>query len=241
MMDCRNFRRAVGADPQHPTADALTHRDACPECARYLRETLQLDATLLDALRVPAPTARPAQTVPLDAGRKRRSAAARSALTDRRRWYALAASVVVGVLVGTLLWTSGSRDALARDAVAHMNHEPGSMEATDVPVDPERVRQILERAGLRLRSGPGLVSYAQSCPFHGHTVPHLVVQTPDGPVTVLVLPAEPIRRARPFHEQGYDGLLEPAGPGSIAVIGASPTQVREAAARVMAAVEWLRK
>jgi hypothetical protein len=57
-------------------------------------------------------------------------------------------------------------------------------------------------------------------------------------VTVLVLRDEKVTRVMRFHEQGYVGTLEPAGPGSIAVIGSSPAQVKEAAERVAAALEW---
>jgi len=41
-----------------------------------------------------------------------------------RRWYALAASIVAGVLVGSLLWVGGPRNSLAQDVLAHMDHEP---------------------------------------------------------------------------------------------------------------------
>jgi hypothetical protein len=159
-------------------------------------------------------------------------------LGNRNRWYALAASVVGGVLVGVLLWASGPRNALARDLLGHVAHEPQALVTTQVPVGADRVRDILAKDGLRLRSDMGLVSYAMSCPFRGHEVPHLVVQTAGGPVTVLVLRDEKVTRVMRFHEQGYVGTLEPAGPGSIAVIGSSPAQVKEAAERVAAALEW---
>jgi hypothetical protein len=49
------------------------------------------------------------------------------------------------------------------------------------------------------------------------------------------------RPARPvdFREQGYAGRIVPAGPGSIAVIGAAGTDLEPIAAAVLTAVEWL--
>jgi hypothetical protein len=233
-MNCLEFRRAAGADPRHLRADAIGHRDGCPQCAAYVRQLLVMDVTILKALQVQGPAERSsARPVP-----PRAREVARAVLGNRNRWYALAASVVGGVLVGVLLWASGSRNALARDVLGHVAHEPQALVTTQVPVGADRVRDILAKDGLRLRSDMGLVSYAMSCPFRGHEVPHLVVQTAGGPVTVLVLRDEKVTRVMRFHEQGYVGTLEPAGPGSIAVIGSSPAQVKEAAERVAAALEW---
>ncbi len=233
-MNCLEFRRAAGADPEHLGAEARAHRDACPQCAEYLRQIRQLDATILKALRIsvdPQSAAVPDAPPPI-------AQALRASLGNRNRWYALAASIAGGVAIGALLWSSGSRDALAKDAVQHMEHESKSMVSTQVPADAEQVREVLARDGVRLRGDMGLVTYVMSCSFRGHEVPHLVVQTAEGPVTVLVLRDEKASRAMKFHEQGYAGTIEPSGPGSIAVIGGTDEQVREAAARIDASLEW---
>ena len=70
-------------------------------------------------------------------------------------------------------------------------------------------------------------------------MPHLVIQTALGPVTVLVMRDEKVRRPFEFREQGYAGTIEPAGAGSIAVIGRSPVQARRVATQVMAALDLL--
>lgn len=233
-MNCLEFRRAAGADPEHLGAEALAHRDACPQCAQYLQSIRHLDATIFKALNVSVePQPAMTRTAP-----PRVAQAVRASLGNRNRWYALAASVAGGVAIGALLWASGSRDALAKDAVQHMAHESKSMVVTRVPADPAQVRDVLARDGVRLRSNPGLVTYVMSCSFRGHEVPHLVVQTAEGPVTVLVLRDEKVSRARKFHEQGYAGTIEPSGPGSIAVIGGTDEQVREAVERLDDSLEW---
>jgi hypothetical protein len=158
---------------------------------------------------------------------------------DRRRWLALAASIVSGVLVGTLWWVAGPRNSLARDLVDHLAHEPDALVAADPPADPVRTGEVLGRGGIRLRPEVGAVAYANSCDFRGRVVPHLVVRTAGGTVTVVVLRDE--RPARPvdFEEQGFSGRIVPAGPGSIAVIGAAGTDVESITAGVLAAVIWL--
>jgi hypothetical protein len=106
-------------------------------------------------------------------------------------------------------------------------------------VDAARLDEVLERGGIRLRPEIGTVSYANTCLFRGRLVPHLVVQTDDGPVTVMVLRHE--RPARPvaFDEQGQSGRIVPVGPGSIAVIGEAGVDLEQVTSAVTGAVEWL--
>ncbi len=225
-MNCLEFRRAAGADPEHLDADARAHLDACPACAEYHRSLVAMDATILKALQVPLTAA---------AAAVRTSPPKRPPL-PRSRWLALAASIVAGVLVGSLLWVGGPRATLAREVVEHVLHEPQSLTATHA--DLADVERILGDAGVRVRPGIGTVSYARSCPFRGHVVPHLVVRTAHGPVTVLVLRNESVRRAIPFEEQGYVGSLVPAGPGSVAIVGGARADVAEVTARLLEAVQW---
>jgi hypothetical protein len=226
-VDCLEFRRLAGADPQHPEAAMLEHAAGCPRCTGYLRQTQELDRHILAALSVPVP--------PRHASRP--TGAAVPGL-DRRRWYALAASIVAGVLVGTLLWVGGPRNSLAQDLLAHLEHEPEALVVTTAPADGAVLGRVLERGGIRLRPEVGTVSYANSCRFRGRTVPHLVVQTDGGPVTVMVLRNERLEAPVRFAEQGFAGTIVPAGPGSIAVIGGSDADLEQIAERVLAAVDW---
>ena len=130
-MDCVEFRREAGADPRHLGAEAAAHRDACATCAESLRRMLALDERILAALRVPVPAAtgagRIGGTQPPD---DRAARVIRFPVIERRRWIALAASIVGGVVVGSLLWVGGPRPSLAEDVVKHVEHEPGAMVAT---------------------------------------------------------------------------------------------------------------
>jgi hypothetical protein len=246
-MECLEFRREAGADPRHLGPAAAAHRDACPACAESLRRTLELDERILAALRVPVPDrARTGRArVALESEVLRRHQARQPGrvvgfpVIERRRWMALAASIAGGVLVGSLLWIGGPRASLAEDVVKHMGHEPEAMMSTPGGADPAEVAAVLERAGVRLRPGIGTVSYASTCPFRGEKVPHLVVQTAVGPMTVMVLRHEKVAAPVNFDEGGYAGTIVPAGPGSIAVIGHAPTaDLEQVAAQVRRAVQW---
>ncbi len=114
--------------------------------------------------------------------------------------------------------------------------------APSLPVPTPELREVLRNSHLRLAGGAGIVSYASSCQFRGHRVPHLVIQTESGPVTVMVLVHEPVAAPVNFDEQGYRGVIVPvAGHGSLAVLtrGAADAADRRAHRRTSAGVHRL--
>lgn len=74
-------------------------------------------------------------------------------------------------------------------------------------------------------------------------MPHLVVQSPNGPVTVIVLIHESVAKARQFDEQVYRGTILPVPHhGSIAVLmkapGITAAEIDAIAAKVRSAIVW---
>ena len=221
------------ADPHSTDAELRAHREACPECHAYTEQLLKFESRLERAMRVPIPST--ADVLPFE--RKRGSTAATA-----RRWMALAASVLLGAAIAGGIWLSLPQSSLAAAVVAHMAGEPDAWQRTAAVPNPE-LQDVLNDSKLRLKPDAGVVSYASSCMFRGHRVPHLVVQTPSGPVTVMVLVHEPVRRAAQFDDQGYRGTIVPVpGHGSIAVLmrdsGIDAAEVQRIAARVDASIVW---
>ena len=98
-------------------------------------------------------------------------------------------------------------------------------------------------AGENASAGAGVVSYASSCGFRGHHVPHLVLQTESGPVTVMVLVHEHASGSTQFDEQGYRGVIVPVpGHGSLAVLTRGPAadaaMIASIAQRVLDSIVW---
>jgi hypothetical protein len=179
--------------------------------------------------------------VPLPLGARATEPCAAPARRVWRRFpqqFAIAASVAaVAVLVG-LLWIGIPRPSLASAVIAHMTEEPGAW-TTTTPLSSTDVATVLAGAGLHFDAGLTDVSYAHSCWFRGRYVPHLVVQTEDGPVTILVLPHEHVGERTNFSEGGYRGVLVPAARGSLAVLARDGGDVDAVVARATAAVGYV--
>jgi len=220
MMNCNAYRRAMLADPHDSDPSLREHQGSCPDCNAYTEELLRFEARLGRALKV-------SPSLPV----------------YRRTWLAMAASVLMATAVAGVLWLSVPHTSLAADVVTHMQGEPQAWRRTDVPVQGSSLQDVVRDSHMRLTEGAGMVSYASSCLFRGHRVPHLVIQTESGPVTVMVLVHENVPAPVRFDEQGYRGVIVPvAGHGSLAVLTRGPSTgletIEHIAARVQASIAW---
>jgi Protein of unknown function (DUF3379) len=244
MMNCAQYRRAVLVDPRDSNPEMRLHRDGCRECQEYTERLLRFESRLGRAVRVNVPTAGEARVVPLRAPAPPRAGTAPNGLKVRRGWLAMAASVLILVAVAGTLWLAQPHSSLAADVVAHMAGEPQAWARTDIPATAPELAQALGDAHVRLDPKAGMVSYARSCLFRAHHVPHLVVQTEMGPVTVMVLVHESVFKPERFDEQGYHGVILPvSGHGSLAVLvrghSPSPDMLKQIASRVQDALVWI--
>jgi hypothetical protein len=221
-MKCHELQTAIGADPESADPEVLAHVQTCSACAEYRDQMLRMDALIYKALAVPV------QSPAL-------SAAPREAPV--RHWQ-IAASLLATVAIAGSVWVASTRDSLAEQIVTHTEHESFAMVRSEDRVDAKTLNDILADAGVSIKAEAADVSYASSCAFHGHDVPHLIVQTEHGPVTVLVLAHEkPTKSMQPISEAGYEGVIMPAPRGVIAVLG-KDVPVKDAAEKMLAAVEY---
>jgi hypothetical protein len=235
MMEHVDYRSAMLADPQRTDPELRAHREACAECREFTERLLRFESRLERALRAGFPASAAAMSFearPLGATRA------------PRRWMAIAASVLLGVAIAGSVWLTLPQRSLAAAVVAHMAGEPEAWRRTEAVAQSE-LHDVLKDSKLRLKPDAGIVSYASSCSFRGYRVPHLVVQTPVGPVTVMVLVHESVRRPMQFDHEGYRGTIVPVpGHGSIAVLMRDATvgsgEIQRIAARVDDSIVWTR-
>lgn len=216
-MNCNDAHLAIGAEPDATSPVLEEHLRVCAACSRYRREMQQLERNIhraleLDvaALKSDAP-ARPAVRLVTERPAPAAAAPAQQVSVSRSSW-ALAASLLLAVVAVLFFWGALPAHSLASDIVTHVMSEP-----TDV--SPSTIALVLERTRLQLDSLPGEVVFAETCFFRGRLVPHLVVRTTQGPVTVMILPEERVNAPEHFDEGGYRGVVIPDNAhGSIAVL-----------------------
>ncbi|HTY93307.1 MAG TPA: DUF3379 family protein [Steroidobacteraceae bacterium] len=211
-------RLLIGAAPAEvdpPLAEHLAH---CAECSLFQQQMRRMDQDLARVLalplgRAPARGAAP-RVISLPAVAHARAVAPRRALQPM----ALAASVIICLGLGILFWTLRPQPSLAAAVLDHVALEPGSWSEV-APMTAAASDRVLSGAGVSLDRTDATITYARICLFKGHWVPHLVVRTATGPVTLMVLRQDHTATRQVFRQNGYSGILVPmpAG-GTLAVI-----------------------
>ncbi len=238
-MNCEHARLLIGADPFAKSPELVTHLESCDACRQFQTEMVALEADIRRALEQPAAVGGNHAGREAAAGVARSVAVAPAAAREvptaaprrAKRWreWALAATVVVAtIIVG---WVIRPTESLAHAVVAHVNAESDSWDNTK-PVDAHALADVLNRAGVSLNVTSDQVMYARTCFFRGHWVPHLIIQTTGGPVTVMVLPDEHVRNRMSFYEGGLAGIIAPSQHGSVALLAQSTADI-EGVAREM--------
>jgi hypothetical protein len=226
-VNCEHARLLIGADPGSLPPPLQEHLQACQGCNAFREQMLSLDGVIHKAMQEP-PVSVPVHA----AGRRARPAPA------WRQW-ALAASVLLATALVLGTWLLRPTDTLARDLVTHVQDEPESW-LSERHVDAKDLAEALDGAGVALELTSDKITYAQSCWFHGHYVPHLVLQTSQGPATVLLLRHETVASRRSFHEGGMTGIIVPAqGGGGIAILERARGDLDPLARQMQRDVRWL--
>lgn len=215
---CTHARLAIGGEPHTLPPDVTAHLATCAACRQFHAETVALDGRVRAALELPLSVFRKAAAPP------------------PARRFALAASIALAMLVGGSFWLFRPQTVLADEVIEHVRHENGSWSAHEV-LSATAVAEVLRQAGVTFDSSMPVV-YAMACTFHGRRVPHLVVQTASGPMTVMLLAHEKVRERKDFSEGGFQGVLLPAGEGSVAVLMQNGKVPDAAAAQVLSGVRW---
>jgi hypothetical protein len=264
-MNHSQARLQIGADPGATPSELAEHLTGCLECSQFQREMVTLDGRIRLAFEkgpleaqlsgeTPGGDSSPADgghvtpaSSAVTAGSEAaapRTLASVSPISAARKpkrksvWsgWALAASVAVASML--VVWLLSPTDSLAHDVVTHVEYESDSWSSHE-QISPVEVKEALAEAGTVLDMSSDKIMYAHSCPFHGHIVPHLVVTTPSGPVTVMVLAHEQVKHRMSFHEDGMSGVITPGPHGSLAVIMQGNANIDAVADQVNKSVRWL--
>jgi len=210
-MNCLAFRRALSAGPATEDSEVLAHRRACAGCDEFARRQAAFERTLSEAVRIPVPDGLASRVlvahgVGLEGSRRVRR---------RRVRVAFVASVSLGLAIS---WLVLRPEPLDRAVVAHIDQERSHL-ADRRDLSPDEVNQVLAPLGISVEASVGPVHYAGTCPIRKHLGAHLVLEGEKGPVTVLFMPHEPVVGRLHVRDAGLQGIIAPAGRGSIAIVG----------------------
>jgi len=225
-MNCLEFQRRLNADPHRLGPEAEAHADACPACARRLARQMRLEAELAQALLVSPPEGL-ADRVLL------------AARLRRRREYmpalALAAGLVLAVGIGLSLPQWGGED-LAGASIAHVLSEPQLLAARE-RVAAGQVSAQFARVGGRLEGALPAV-HAGPCEVPGGEGAHVVLDTPHGRVTVLLMPHRRVEEEARKNDQGLIAVVHSARRGCYTLVASNARALEYVRALLDERLRW---
>jgi len=181
-MDELEFRRRIYADPETTDSDVVEAAKADESKRSFWNEQKQLDKQLKQALKV---------DVPEDLASKlvcQQSADEFPRYKRRSRWYlAMAASVAFTVGIGLTMWYHQPL-SIGGQALAHMQYAEMEHAHSLLPVDLNMVNAKLASFGGSFRGMLDGVAVANYCHLSTVRSLHLIVNTPQGKMSVFVVP-----------------------------------------------------
>ncbi|MEM8817370.1 MAG: DUF3379 family protein [Pseudomonadota bacterium] len=244
-MNCEEYRQALGEDPKY--AGGAAHLSECADCQAFRASMARLESRIEAALELPVPALNmPALPAVEAEDTQREDGAGDKVVVMQPRvrksapvWLAMAASVVLVALLGVRMFGGDTEYAsLGEEIVAHLDHEPYALRVSSEAVSDERLARVVPANIANLDHSAGLITYAQPCEINGKTVPHLVIQGKNGPVTVILLPDERVLEAETLDGEGINGVLIPVGNGSIAIIGQKEENLGAIRESIVNSVTW---
>ena len=167
-----------------------------------------------------------------------------SALPVRKRpsraiWFAVAATIVLASSIALRLSNPfQTYDTLGEAVLAHLDHEPAALTVTDVAIPDRRLARAVPADVAVFDRDATLITYASPCIINGNLTPHLVIQGEYGPVTILLMPDEPVSDVEPIVGVNVHGMIIPVGDGSIAIIGPREEALEPIQQNVIKSVTW---
>jgi hypothetical protein len=207
-MNCLDYRRvlASGESEQRPMKE---HRLQCPPCAAVFAENAQFERELRRAVEVSVPP-------------QVEQRLATAMVSQRRRFLAAAAVGALAIGAGGYAWL-GRPDAIALDCIEFVLMQEAQSILKGSMARPEAEKALAATLPLARIERIGEVRHVGPCPFNGQTAYHVIVEVPQGKVTLLVMPeGSAAGRAR---REGLYASVVPLPSGSIGVIGANPPVV----------------
>ena len=236
-MDDLEFRRRLLADPFDNSQDMAEARNASITNRKLSDELQQLDSKLEQAMKVDVPDDLADRILFHQSGQPSKKS------WKPRTLVAMAASVafVFGLFVGQYNQGVGPDNhhlEIAQIAMDHVKHEAGFVSNIDESVSLSQVNAKLTPFGSSFNEVPGHIYYVNHCGFGDKFALHMVMGTPEGKVTVFVVPEQQSPDMTQFEGSDMQGVVMPVQNASLIVVGDKGQDVSPVAKSLSSELNW---
>ncbi|MDT8320107.1 MAG: DUF3379 family protein [Xanthomonadales bacterium] len=217
-MDFSEFQRRLGADPSDPAL--AKERTSGPEFEEAAVAAQDFEQVLIKALCIPAPN---------DLLDNLKSIPTRLPGTGQKKPWALALAASLLMTAGAvgLLWnTEPAWDSVDEYVADHYRHDGYMLVEMVGSHSGDEARALLARFDVGLADEfADVVSVVKSCPTPDGKGVHMVLNTAEGPITVIYMPKTTVNDREMLEFDELQAMLVQLDSGSAAIIGNTVEQV----------------
>lgn len=204
------------ADPRRLGEEAKDHARQCAACDEFREQELEIENQLEEALRVPLPEGLVERIL------------GKSVKTQRpARRLALAASLLLAAGIG--FWASSPhRDPLALAGIEFVMFDEAQSIVDAKPTEWKELLRVAAQMGVSLPGQLGEIRYICVYPLAAGPAHHLLVKTPYGKITVLLIAERPPGKRAAESVYGLEAVVRPARAGNVVIVGDSTRSLRRA-------------
>lgn len=212
-MDLAEFQRLLGSEPRSRDPEVQRARASGPEFEEAAAAAERFEVKLERALGVPVPEDLPESLEGLAA----------SAAAPRHVWrpLAIAAGLLIAVGAASLVWRAQHYwDSVEDYVVGHYRHDGARVLARADGHATDDAGQLL--ADFRMRAAPALagrIDFIKVCPTPGGKGIHMILDSPEGPLTVIYMPHTSVNDRQMLDFDGMQAMLVQLSSGSAVIVG----------------------
>jgi hypothetical protein len=238
-VDDLEFRKNAIIDPDNQDSDFLQKAAQTAANRRLLEEQRAFNHSLLKTLDVNVP-ANLSERIIL--AQQLSQFKVQQKKTRQEQWrYWLGGSLAASIMVMSLslfLLLSENSEVLAQEVVTHVIEDTHALDV-HMNVPKSSIDTMLASYGGKLNGPIGQVYFLGHCIIGGHTGIHMVLNTPQGLVTVLLLPNRSIESSTALRDEQLNGILYPSQKGSIAIVADKPEAIEPTRQQINQNLNWI--
>ncbi len=240
LVDDLEFRKKAVIDPDSLAPEFLEKIKQNQNNHHFVKEQQLFNQKLLSAMAVPAPenlTDRILLAQQLGEHKRHKT---QKHQKQWRNWLgsSVAASLIFVLSLYYMLPQTLDSTLLVRNVLHHVIDDTHALNVR-MNVPKTSIDTMLASYGGKLNGPIGRVSFLGHCIIGGHTGIHMVLQTSQSVVTVLLLPSQNINKPSLLNDQQLKGIIYPSQKGSVAIVSEDQEAIEPTRKQIDQNLNWI--
>ncbi len=242
-MDDLEFRKNATINPNNQAPQFLQKKQQSHFNNRFTHEQQVFDQQLTQTLNISIPE-NLAERLVLSQQLNQHTQQLNQHTQQKKTWInraiASAAAIFIIIISSQLLFMPSSINSqkLAQQVITHIHEDTHALN-TQTDIAKSSIDTMLAPYGGKLTGPIGNVSFLGHCIVGGQTGVHIVLKTPKGLVTVILLPQQSINEPAELVDNDYKGILYPTQKGSIAIVAEHSQLVSDTQLKIKQNLSWV--